>query len=188
MNTQKVKPISAQENPLKAIKGYKDQVEKVNAIVDTAWNVAQTALWNTSIFSKKEVEEAKEWISFYFLNSKDLYKAYSVFCQRVLLARQYITNSTNRYVPLPSVWLNPENENGFVGTRSWYEQVITIRESLPNHKMELKAFGEAVWELSQEPSTSNFHYWRNYFIEAGTNGLLNLFLSTIANQQFQNGK
>jgi len=186
MNTQKVKPIPAQENPLKAIKGYKDQSQKVNEIIDAAWNVAQTALWNTSTFSNKEVQEAKEWIGFYFLNSKDLYKAYSVFCQRVLLARQYISRSSNRYVPLPSIWLNPENETGFIGTRNWYEQVMTVRESLPNHKQELKAFGEAIWELSQEPTGVNFHYWRNYFVEAGTNGLLNLFLSTVANQQFHN--
>jgi len=186
MKAQKVKPIPSQENPLTAIKGYKDQIDKVNEVINAAWSVAHTALWNTSLFSNKEMQEAKEWIGLYLINSKDLYKAYSIFCQRVLLARQYISNGNNRYVPLPSVWLNPEYEKGFVGTRNWYEEMMVIRESLPNHKLILKAFAEAVWEVSQEPTADNFHYWRTYFIEAGANGLLNLFLSTVANQQYQN--
>lgn len=185
MKNQQARQESQNPIPLKAIKGYKDQVTDLHALINTAWNFAHTALWSTSLFSKKEVNEAKEWIGFYFLNSKNVYKAYSVFCQRVLLARQYLANANNRYIPLPTIWLNPENETGFVGTKEWYDQVKVIRESLPNHKMELKAFAEAIWELSQEPTAKNFCYWKTYFIEAGATGLLNLFLNTIANQQYQ---
>lgn len=153
--------------------------------IDTAWNFTLTALWNTSVFSNREINEAKKKIRFYFLKSGDLRKAYSVFCQRVLLARQYLSNNSNRFIPLPSVWLNAENEKGFTGTASWYQDVYEARQSLPFYKIELKALAEAVWELSQEPTQNNFHYWKNYFIDRKTPGLLSLFLNIVANQQFR---
>ncbi|HEY6914609.1 MAG TPA: hypothetical protein VI413_08035, partial [Paludibacter sp.] len=95
------------------------------------------------------------------------------------------SNASNRFAPLPSLWFNPENEKGFAGTKQWYRKVYEARQSLPNYKIELKALAEAVLEVSTEPTQNNFHYWKNYFIERKTPGLLSLFLITVANQQFQ---
>lgn len=153
--------------------------------VRIAWNFAHTALWNDFAFSNKEVETAKQQIEILFARCNDLKKAYTIFCQRVLLARHYLCKNANRFVPLPSAWLNPENENGFAGTRQWYQKISDARQSLPNYKIELKALAEAVFEVSIEPTQNNFHYWKNYFIERKTPGLLSLFLNTVANQQFQ---
>jgi hypothetical protein len=159
---------------------------ELEQLVNTAWNFACTALWNDFAFSNKEAESAKRQIRLFFEPSGNLKKAYTVFCQRVLLAHQYLSNASNRFIPLPSVWLNPENEKGFAGTQQWYQKVYDARQSLPNYKIELKALAEAVFEVSIEPTQNNFHYWKNYFIERKTPGLLSLFLNTIANQQFQN--
>lgn len=186
MRAQRERKINTKRTSLHAIKGFKGQEEILQTAINAAWNVARTSLWNTCIFSAKETEDAKEWIRFYFLQCKDINKAYAAFCQRVLLTRQYLGGGSNRYVSLPSVWFNPENKHGFAGTRNWYLQLKAIRESLPLYKKELKAFGEAIWELQQDPTPANFHHWRSYFIDAKANSLLNLFLSTVANQQFQN--
>ena len=158
--------------------------EATEKLVNSAWNFAFTALWNNSVFSKAEIATAKESITEFLAAFKDKEKGYSIFCQRVLLARQYVTAKLNRFIPLPSIWLDKNNASGFAGTKEWYNNIKAVRTSLPNFKTELRAFAEAVLEISQDPTNANFHYWRNYFIEKKTAGLLSLFLQTIANEQF----
>jgi hypothetical protein len=158
---------------------------ELDSLVNTAWNFCATALWSNLIFSNKEIGEAKKQMRFYFSRSGNPKTAYTIFYQRVLLARQYLNNANGRFIPLPSIWLNPENDKGFAGTNQWFQKLNDARQSLPHYKIELKALAEAIWELNQEPTQSNFCYWKNYFIERRAPGLLSLFLNTVANQQFQ---
>lgn len=164
-----------------ATQSKKDLVHLTN----TAWNFACSSLWNSTQFSSKEIEVAKEKIAEYLRLSRHPEKAFSAFCQRVLLARYYVSKNPGRYIPLPSIWLDRDNATGFVGTRAWYNEIKSIRESLPNYKQELKAMAEAVLEFSEEPTVKNYQYWKNYFIEKQTPGLLNLF-QVVAIQQLGN--
>lgn len=172
------------QNELK-VATFNNDVLQAEGLAATAWNFAATTLWSDLILSQKETEEAKLLIRNHLLGSNDLKRSYLAFCQRVLLTHQYLKNASNRFVPLPSTWLHPENMKGFAGTKQWYEKVAEVRRSLPDYKIEWKALAEAVWELSQEPTSNNFQYWRSYFIERKTPALLSLFLNTIAIQQFQ---
>src|SRR5687768_18531795 len=99
-------------------------------LVNTAWTFASTALWNTTVFSEAEIQRAKTLIADY-LNNDATDNAFLVFCQRVLLARHYITSQPGRYIPLPSVWLDHNNKLGFAGTGAWYDRITAIRESVP---------------------------------------------------------
>ncbi len=169
---------------MKAIKGLQNEMETVAGMVETGWNFAHTALWNNAVFSEREKQEARTRIMEFIINAKAPQKGYLAFVQRVLLARQYLSNNPGKYIPLPSTWLNEENANGFAGTKEWYSNLLSVRASLPNHKSELRAFAEAILEMTDEPTAANFHFWRNYFIDNKCPGLLSLFLSTIANQQY----
>ena len=169
---------------LKAIKGALFETSPVENLVNAAWNFAYSSLWNSTQFSAKEIRYAKEKIEEYFTLAKNPRKAFLSFCQRVLLARQYVNTARGRYMPLPSVWFDKNNEYGFVGTKSWYTEIKNVRVSLPTYKEEIKALAEAVLEYSEEPTLQNFTYWRSYFIEKGTPGLLNLFQVAVINQQY----
>ncbi len=169
---------------LKAIKGYLFETSLVEDLVNAAWNFAYSSLWNSTQFSAREIYNSKEKIEEYFTLAKNPRKAFLSFCQRVLLARQYVNAAKGRYMPLPSVWFDKNNEYGFVGTKQWYTQIKNVRVSLPAYKEEIKALAEAVLEYSEEPTLQNFTYWRSYFIEKGTPGLLNLFQVAAINQQY----
>ena len=173
-------------NPsFRVIKGFKIvQSATQEQLISNAWNFAFTALWNNTFFSKAESETAKASIDQFISAFRVKERGHSVFCQRVLLARHYINAQPNRYIPLPSVWLDKNNPTGFAGTKNWYKDILAVRSSLPNYKAELKAFAEAIVEMCEEPTPLNFKFWRNYFIEKKAPGLLNLFLATIANQHF----
>lgn len=166
-------------------KGYATLASQQTQYVNTAWNFAYSALWNTVKFSMKEIELAKQKIAVH-LHSENPEKTLLAFCQRVLLARDYITKNPGRYIPLPSVWLDDKNKLGFSGTQQWYDKITTIRGSLPAYKTGIKALAEAVLEVSKDPSRGNYEYWRSYFIERNTPGLLNLFQIATVQQLYQN--
>lgn len=170
--------------PLRVVKERTTANTSPAALINTAWNFAYAALWNNVKFSVKETEAAKERIAAYLL-SENPDKTFLVFCQRVLLARHYVMKNPGRYIPLPSVWLDANNKLGFAGTQRWYDDVRTMRESMPAYKTGIKALAEAVLELSKDPSPGNYEYWRSYFIDHQTPGLLNL-LQVATVQQFYN--
>lgn len=179
-NTMKAETIS--KPSLRVVKGYLNANAEVAALVDSAWNFAYNSLWSMTIFSSKEIEAAKARIHEYLTLAKSSRKAFVSFCQRVLIARQYVSAVKGRYIPLPSIWFDKDFKDGFVGTRKWYTEIKAVRESLPTYKQEIKALAEAVLEFSDEPSIQNYQYWRQYFIEKGTPGLLNLFQVTAIQQ------
>jgi hypothetical protein len=168
-------------NPLRIIKGNKEYEQQVQHLSAIAWKIAYTALWNAEEFSAVEKEKALELISGFIREHNSPKKGYGVFVQRVLLARQYISTHPGAYAPIPSQWLSLSNKNGFAGTQRWYDAVETMRISMPKYKQPLKAFSEAVLETTLFGSAKDFHYWRSYFAENNCQGLLNLFLSVIAN-------
>jgi hypothetical protein len=168
-----------------SVKNYSTPTSQQAQYVNTAWNFAYSALWNTVKFSVRETELAKQKIAAHLL-SENPEKTLLAFCQRVLLARDYITKNPGRYIPLPSVWLDEKNTLGFSGTQRWYDQISTIRKSLPAYKTGIKALAEAVIEVSKDPSRGNYEYWRSYFIERNTPGLLNLFQIVTVQQLYQN--
>lgn len=153
----------------------------IQHLTDAAWMLACTALWNTALFSATETEKARTLIKELFIKAEDPYKAYLAFGERVLLARHYLSGSRSRYIPLPTVWLDPLNEKGYRGTALWHQHILETRAALPVYKIELRALAEGVLEMTEEPTVQNFLYWKNYFIEKRAPGLLRLFLSVLAN-------
>jgi hypothetical protein len=167
-------------------KGADEYRQQIKQLATTAWQIAYTALWNTLEFSVQEKETAITCISNFLQQGSSHKKAYAILVQRVLLARQYINTHPGAYIPVPSRWFCPQNKNGFIGTDKWYAAVQQTRQSLPLYKQSLKAFSEAIAETLQSGKAADFHYWRSYFIQHNAQGLLNLYLSTIANSMLDN--
>ncbi|MCU7551609.1 hypothetical protein OCK74_20990 [Chitinophagaceae bacterium LB-8] len=156
----------------------------LNLMVRAAWNFAYTALWAHNLFSSQEKERAQNAIRQYLLQCTDRERAYYCFCERVLLAREYVRQGNHRYIPLPSHWLDRNNPNGFAGTEAWLDQMLDRRSSLPLYRWEWKALAEAVLEMARDDSDKTFWYWKIYFLERGEGLLWELFLEIVANMQY----
>ncbi len=154
-------------------------------LTQACWNTASSTLWPSVILSNFEIQKAKAIIFNDIARAIDPYKEAVMFCQRVLLTKEYIGLRAGRFIPLPSAWLNHDNEKGYAGTKKWYDKLIETRISMPLYKIIYKAFAEAVLEMAEEPSHANFRYWKNYFLEKKTPMLHQLFISTIAHSQYQ---
>jgi hypothetical protein len=162
------------------IKGKEEYAEQLQQLTSAAWQIAYTSLWNGTVFSPKEINTAKQRINA-FIQSGSPLKAYSELVQRVLMARQYILSHEGSYAPLPSYWFCLENTKGFAGTANWYHALQTARASQPDYKQYLKVLPEAVLQTIQSNTAADFHYWRSWFAERNAQAVLNLFLSVVAN-------
>jgi hypothetical protein len=161
----------------------KQETSNKHQTINAAYFIAYTALWNTLEFSEQEINNASVFINNFITQASNPQRAYEVFVQRVLVARNYVTKNECKYIPIPSIWFATQNKNGFAGTAQWLENIKETRQALPQFKIELLAFAQAVQECNETLSAKDFHYWRSYFIQQNKQGLLNLFLSTMANLQ-----
>jgi hypothetical protein len=184
MNTQNLTAQKAR-NKKRETKNEKRQTVNEKEIITTAWLIAYTALWNTTEFSQQEVNNASQFIYNFINKAPNPKKAFEAFVQRVLIARNYVANHQGKYIPIPSIWFSIQNTNGFAGTQKWLQDINQTRQAIPLYKIELLAFAQAVQEYAKTNTAADFHYWRSYFIQQNKQGLLNLFLSTIANLQHQ---
>jgi hypothetical protein len=157
----------------------------IDLLVHAAWNFAYTVLWNQNIFSLAEKEKAKRMIRQHLLSYQHAEKGYYSFCQRVLLAREYVSQNNQRFIPIPSVWLDHNNANGFAGTEAWMNKLLEKRSSIPLYKRNWKALAEAVLEMATDDTEQVFWYWKIYFLEREEGELWKLFLGIVANMQYR---
>ncbi len=97
-------------------------------LTDATWNFAYRALWSGQDFSKTEIDLSKDFISeYYYSIPADIFQQkyltyFNAYCERVMLAKKYVSLYPGRYIPHPCIWLNPRNAKGFSGTKEWYVQ------------------------------------------------------------------
>ena len=171
-------------NPLPDFSVFFGGKNEITVLVDTAWLFAYSTLWNNYEFSTIEKSEAKYYIKEWITGSKKPVKAFTNFCQRIILARQNIKSLSTDFLTLPSLWLDKENPEGYACTKDYLDEVKILRRSLPGFQIQIKALAEAALEFSETPTTENFVYWRNYFTEKNEPVLLNIFTVFCANKKF----
>ena len=158
--------------------------KSIDMMIKAAWNITYTSFWNTWTLSSQEIRSSKSFIRNFICNAPEAYPAYLEYCQRVLLAREYIIKNPDKYVPIPSIWFCTKNVNGFAGTARWFRNTQDIRRALPLYRNQFKALPEAILEMIEEPTARNFHYWREWFIIRNKQATVNLFLSVVAQCRF----
>lgn len=90
------------------------------------WKFAKAILWNNIPFLPEEIELALEYIRSYYrelapeLFCKIASRSFRENCERILMAKRYITINKRYRLPHPCIWFNPLNLTGFIGTKSWY--------------------------------------------------------------------
>lgn len=155
-----------------------------NLLIKSAWNFAYSVLWNGETFSIHETHLAKRLIKYHITQCSNPLDGYMQFCQRVLIAWEYVNKDPERFIPHPTLWLKPEYSYGYMGTESWYKNLLGMRAALPLYRHQYKALPEAILEMQDEPTAANFHYWRTWFLERNKQRALNLFLCILANGRY----
>lgn len=135
-----------------------NRTEAKARLVNGAWLFAHTVLWHNQTFNDAEVELAKAEIENLILHPSLLVsrEKFIAFCERVLLAYQYLQRNPNRYVPHPLKWLSPHYEHGYAGTKVWYLDMKHERQYIVIHRFELKVLAEAFYNFMLQANKEGY--------------------------------
>lgn len=98
-------------------------------LTDATWEFAHSILWDNFPFSEAEANLSKTYIREYYEAippeqfGRDASRHFTGYCERILLARNYVSRFPWRYIPHPCIWLNRCNPKGFAGTKQWYDRL-----------------------------------------------------------------
>ena len=129
----------------------------IQLLTDATWEFAHTILWNGYPFSKIEIALAKIYIKEYYEEipaeefAATAHRHFTAYCERVLLAKEYVSRFSHRYIPHPCLWLNKLNPKGFAGTKSWYLRNLEQRK-------EVSICENCEQEFSLNPIFNHFHF------------------------------
>lgn len=158
--------------------------ENITGMTQAAWALSIIIFWPVSVFSEEEIKKTKKHIRQFLINAADPYKAYLEYCQRILLMRQYLLDNDGATIPeLPSHWL--QARHGFPISAIWFKTLQRVRTALPLYKHDMKALAEAVLEMTEDPTASNFNYWISWFKARNANDELMMFSMHCAFNQFK---
>ena len=157
-------------------------------MLNGAWLFAHTLLWANQEFNETEVELIKEQIEKEIIHPSLLVSRenFIMFCERVLLAHQYLQRNKTRFVPHPLKWLSPYFEHGYVGTKAWYLDMLHERQYIVVHRFELKVFAESFYLFMKHPTKESFQKAKKALSTYGDNDLQQAFNNLIINFNYNN--
>jgi len=155
-------------------------------LVKAAWHLAYASLWNHRHVSEKETTRAQHFIRQYLMaDTSNCEKAFPAFCERILLAHGQLTRS-RRQLPMPSVWLHPNNTAGFTATLKSYQQVEAIRQHISGYQAGIQLLARYYRRSISNPATSAFGQCRRRLVQLREDALWSLFCQALCYLHFRN--
>lgn len=150
------------------------------------FNVAHSSLWPNRSFTNKEQQELKGLIADHFTGRKSDARIFKEIIERICLAKRYVARKRGRYISKPQDWLNIFYPLGLAGTEAWLERVNEVRADVPDYNKGIRTFANAVLAYSNTPGQKTFQKYKQQLVSQKQFDLLQVYYSTIINQQFGN--
>lgn len=131
----------------------------IRLLTDATWDFAHRNLWCEFPFSEAEIALSKLYIKEYYNEipaekfTEIAHKLFTAYCERILLAKEYVSRFSHRYIPHPCLWLNRKYPKGFAGTKQWY-----LRNQ--ERKKECSLCANCEKEIFLNPIFNHFHFKR----------------------------
>ncbi len=96
----------------------------LNSYVDELWSRAQKMLYDDVYLLNYQIRQGKEMLLKWYepVHFSKLTKAHRIYNERLVLAQKYVAKDPlRRYIPPPYLYFDPQNKNGFAGTRIWWQ-------------------------------------------------------------------
>lgn len=133
---------------------------QLQKVITAAWSFATASLWNKQQFSEAETVAAKIKIGSYFLNEPDKDAALNEFCQRILLAKDFLNPVIGGTLPQPSAWFDENNPTGYAATIELYRAVVRQRDAEPAAMTDLKVIADAVTGFYKNPVSQTYRLFK----------------------------
>lgn len=121
---QKKRGEAEEKTDLKARKEAEARCTSLNFYVKMLWSLAQNILYHGVYLTEKQSESGQKLLFQWYepVDTAQLSHVHNIYIQRMGLVRKYLDKDPEkRFVQLPNRYFDPQNSNGFAGTKKWYE-------------------------------------------------------------------
>jgi hypothetical protein len=96
--------------------------DSLNLYVSLFWMMCRNLLYKQSDLTERQIQIARQLIRKLYepVTTEKLGNTHQHYIARIALVSKYLKKDPSRYVPLPYIYFDTSNPNGFIGTRKWY--------------------------------------------------------------------
>jgi hypothetical protein len=167
---------------------FTNKTNKKALFVNGAWNLANTLLWPTKTFNEVETDLVKAEISKLILTDSFVTTRanYIAFCERVIMAYQFITRDAKRFAPHPLKYFSPYFEHGFAGTNDWYMDVLHERCYIIVHRFDMRVLAESYCNYLFKSNKETFITGKEALANYASAELMQAYNNIIINHNYNN--
>ncbi len=113
---------AGQNQELNAPKSSPERTASLSFYVQLLWILAKKLLYKDRFLTERQEHIALELLIQWYEPVPDLYlsEVHQIYLERIGLVRKYLNKNPQRFVPLPYIYFDPQNADGFAGTKAWY--------------------------------------------------------------------
>lgn len=97
----------------------------LNLYISLLWSLAKNVLYSDVFLTDRQCEIAQTLIRQWYepVATQHLSSVHQIYVERIGLVRKFLQKDPEkRFVQLPYRYFNPENPNGFAGTKKWWKE------------------------------------------------------------------
>ena len=97
------------------------------------WDLSKKLLYGKTYLTGSQNQKAVQLIENLYapVDKENLQKVHENYCKRINLVKRYVDrNPSKRFVPLPYIFFDTKNQNGFCGTKKWLQQQVERRKQV----------------------------------------------------------
>jgi hypothetical protein len=158
--------------------------------VNLFWLMARNMLYKNVDLTENQVQIAKTLIRKFYEPSteKNISNYHTVYTERISLVYKYLQKNPRRFVPLPYIYFDLNNPNGFVGTKAWYkkhrERKKEVEQELALSRMIRKyQSNEKQITAKRKPSLQLFRECENMLGKLGGRALSDRFCAAVIDHE-----
>ncbi|NLR58822.1 hypothetical protein HGH93_11965 [Chitinophaga polysaccharea] len=148
-------------------------------ICTAAWQFARAVLWAEQPTSEPEEQRTVALIRQHLDYAVITESAFISFCERILLAREAQLTGQSGYLSQPSVWLHPNHQEGYTGTRLAYDQMLLKRAAVPGYREEYAVLSKYYYRYALYGRTCTIAACRRKLLRLKAYGLLTLLYRAV---------
>ncbi|NLR82248.1 hypothetical protein [Chitinophaga eiseniae] len=148
-------------------------------IVNACWQFARAVLWAEQPIGEQEQQRSIALIRQHLDYPVITESSFICFCERILLAREAQLTGQSGYLSQPSVWLHPNYQEGYTGTRQAYDQMLLRRAAVPGYREEYMVFSKHYYRYALYARTCAIAACRRKLLRLKAYGLLTLLYRAI---------
>lgn len=151
------------------------------------WMMARNLLYKDKVLTESQIQIAQRLIlNFYTpLKRDEIDSIHKIYIERLSLVSKYLKKDPEkRFVPLPYIYFDTNNQHGFVGTKHWYRKHLKRKQEV---MLEL-ALGNAIKKYTnnelkepfkRKPQLTIFRECENTLGKLGDKSLLDRFHAAV---------